>query len=34
MQYIVPKSCIYSQSAPDDGRNRRPKHVKQVQKNQ
>jgi len=26
-QYIVPKSCIYSQSAPEDGRNCRPKHV-------
>ena len=23
-QYIVPKSCIYSQSAPEDGRNCRP----------
>jgi len=26
-QYIVPKSCIYSQSAPEDGWNCRPKHV-------
>jgi hypothetical protein len=28
--YIVPKSCIYSQSAPEDGRNCRPKHVEQA----
>jgi len=33
-RYIVPKSCIYSQSAPEDGRNCRPKHVEQDYKNQ
>jgi len=27
---IFPKSCIYSQSAPEDGRNCRPKHVEQA----
>jgi len=29
-RYFFPKSCIYSQSAPEDGRNCRPKHVEQA----
>jgi len=29
-QYIAPKSCIYSQSAPEDEQNCRPKHVEQA----
>jgi len=32
-RYIVPKSCVYSQSAPEDGQNCRPKHVQQAWKN-
>jgi len=27
---IVPKSCIYSQSAPEEGRNFHPKHAEQT----
>ena len=27
LQYIFPKSCIYSQSAPEDGRNCRPEQA-------
>jgi len=30
----VPESCIYSQSAPEDGWNCRPKNVEQDYKNQ
>jgi len=29
-RYVVPKSYIYSKSAPEDGRNCRPKHVEQA----
>jgi len=29
-RYIVPKTCVYSQSAPEDGKNCRPKHVEQA----
>ena len=29
-RYIVPESCIYSRSAPQDGQNCRPKHVEQT----
>ena len=29
-RYMVPKSSIYSQSAPEDGRNCCPKHVQQA----
>jgi len=28
--FAVPKSCIYSQSAPEDGRNCSPKHIEQA----
>ena len=31
-RYFVPKRCIYGQSAPEDGRNCRPKHVEQALK--
>ena len=31
-RYIVPKSCIYGQSVPEDGRNCRPKQLEQAEK--